>query len=85
MRSLKKPEEQGEDENNGHGNSMPFGYMAACAGWTVVILFVRAVLIERVEVFFGGFVIWEHGGTLGHFMIIQTPHFHLLSPKYKQI
>jgi hypothetical protein len=52
---LQKPEEKGEDEDDGHGSQ------AAFAGGAVVF-FVGAVLVEGVGVFFGGFVIWEHRG-----------------------
>lgn len=51
---LQVAQEQGEDQDDGHD------HQAAFAGIGAVAVIVGAVLVERVGVFFGGFV-WEHG------------------------
>ena len=48
-------EDEGEDEDDGYDNQTAF------AGIGVVFFIVGAVLVEGVGVFFGGFVVWEHG------------------------
>ena len=62
---LQVAQEQGEDQDDGHH------YQAAFAGGVVVTIavIVRAVLIEGVGVFFGGFV-WEHGYLNGFISLI---------------
>ena len=56
---LQVAQEQGEDQDDGHDNEATF------TGWAAVIaVIVRAVIVEGVGVFFGGFVVgrvhWEN-------------------------
>ena len=72
---LQVTQEEREDQDDGYDNSTPFGCQAAFArGTAVVAVVVRAVLIEGVGVFFGGFV-REYKGLL---LFIRIQHYHLL-------
>ena len=53
---LQVAQKQGENQDDGHDDETAF------AGLGVVAVVVGTILIEGVGVFFGGFVVWEHGG-----------------------